>query len=340
MHNATFYSIELFRRTIFKFKGNQLTDVEKDPSKATRDSQLISSCADTSLTIQYQNGLEIIGVGAAGQVYDVNEHTVLKACRIYQPPSTTAPARILWDYASETVFHYGILKDERAVLRLLADRPHPNIIEVIDVDQQEGLYLRKYRQFSELIPASQVERILWYQDILRALSHLHTLGVTHSDIRIDNILFDIGCHALLSDFGASCPFGYPNPSLPLLTNGISDTVSDATDRFAMASMVYELETGVRPDISIDKNNDLCFPAIQTGDVGLDSLIKNAWEGSFDSTLAMLRHAQKLGSVRDIREPTMQSVSKAELRGRVHSWRNDRINEHGNKASVVARYSGN
>ncbi|KAJ6150708.1 hypothetical protein N7470_007302 [Penicillium chermesinum] len=237
----------------------------------------------------------------------------LKLLGIYEPPSPNATARVLWDYSSETVFHYVILKDEREVLQLLADHPHPNIIEVIDVDQPEGIYLRKYQQFSDLMPAPQMERILWYQEILRALSHLHELGITHSDIRIDNILFNFERHALLSDFGASCPFGYPNPSLLLLMNGVSDVVSDVTDRFAMASMIYELETGGRPDISINSSKELYFPTVQTGDVVLDALIQNAWQGSFDSTLAMLRHAEKLGYGRDIRQPTMHSVSKTELR---------------------------
>ncbi|TWU75527.1 hypothetical protein ED733_005859 [Metarhizium rileyi] len=226
-------------------------------------------------------------------VYDVDEHTVLKTCRIYEPPSNNATPRALWDYASETVFHFGLLKDERAVLRLLAEHPHPNIIEVIDLDQPEGLYIRKYRQISEMTPATQFDRILWYQDILRALLHLHTLGITHSDIRQDNILFGSNGHAILSGFGASCSFGYPNPSLPLLTNGTSENVSDATDRFAMASMTYELETELRPGISIDDAQGLILPVVQTGNKDLDSLIEKSWRGRFSSTLAMLRDAERI-----------------------------------------------
>ncbi|CAG8374550.1 unnamed protein product [Penicillium salamii] len=208
------------------------------------------------------------------------------------------------------------------------------MIEVVDANQAEGIYLRKYRQHSELTSVSQIDRILWYQDILQALSHLHTLGLTHSDIRIDNILFDSRDHALLSDFGASCPFGYPNPSLPVLTNGKSETVSDATDRGSMASMIYELEIGCRPEISMNNSEDLCFPDIQTGDDDVDSLIENAWQGHFDSTLAMLQHAEKLGLGKDIREPTWHSVSKAELRERVCLWRRDRINKHGTRPLLL------
>ncbi|KAJ5096932.1 hypothetical protein N7456_007653 [Penicillium angulare] len=312
VYRATFYSIEWYRRTVFKkFKGDQLVDMKKDPAQLVQNSIYISGLADKMLTVQHQTGLEIVGVGAAGQ-----------------PPSNKATPRALWDYASETVFHFGILKDERAILKLLADHPHPNIIDVIDVTQPEGIYLRKYRQLSELTSTSQIDRILWYQDVLRALAHLHGLGVAHSDIRKDNILFDSGGQALLSDFGASCPFGYPNPSLPVLSNGHSETVSDATDMFAMASMIYELECKVRPEISINSANNLCFPAIQTGNNDLDSLIENAWKSNFDSTLDMLRHAERLSFSEGNREPTCHPESKKELHERVLSWRSERINKYG------------
>lgn len=121
--------------------ANFLTSKKNPPAKIQTPLNRPSGCADEYLTVQYQVGLDIIGVGAAGQVYNVDDHTVLKTCRIYEPPSKTATPRALWDYASETVFHSCLLIDERAVLRLLAKRPHPNMIEVIDVDQPDGIYL-------------------------------------------------------------------------------------------------------------------------------------------------------------------------------------------------------
>lgn len=54
-----------------------------------------SNCADFQLTVQYQESLDIIGVGAAGQVYNVDDDVVLKACRIYEPPSRDAAPRVL-----------------------------------------------------------------------------------------------------------------------------------------------------------------------------------------------------------------------------------------------------
>ncbi|KAM3503366.1 hypothetical protein MY11210_008750 [Beauveria gryllotalpidicola] len=278
--------------------------------------------------VQYQKGLDIVGVGAAGQVYHVDDYIVLKACRIYEPPSDDAAPRALWDYASETIFHHGILKDEKTVLRLLAEHPHPNIIEAIHMDHPEGIYLRKYQSFSALAPSSQSDRIHWYRDIIRALLHLHKLGIAHSDIRRDNILFDQNHHALLGDFGAACPFGHPNPSLPVLFNGPSETVSAATDQFAMGSLIYELETGARSEISLDHHGSLILPQIDTGHDGLDSLIENAWRGQYASTQDMLEYAECLDAVQDIRGPFEPPISKAELITRITQWRKDREDQHG------------
>lgn len=286
--------------------------------------------ADLQLTVQYQKGLDIVGVGAAGQVYHVDDNIVLKACRIYAPPSSDAAPRALWDYASETIFHVGVIKDERTVLRLLTEHPHPNIIEAIQMDHPEGIYLRKYQPLSALTPASQSDRIFWYQDLIRALLHLHKLGISHSDLRKDNILFDQG-HTLLSDFGASCPFGHPNPSLPVLLNGPSETVSDATDRFAMGSLIYELETGSRAEISLDDHDGLVLPQIHTAHNGLHSLIENAWRGQYGSTTDMLKHAECLNAVQDSRGPVEHPVPKAELNARIVQWRKNREEHHGNLA---------
>lgn len=98
---------------------------------------------------------DIIGVGTVGEVYNVDDHIVLKVCRIYEPPSSDAIPRILWDYASETIFHSCLLNDERMVLLLLVEHPHPNIIEVIDMNYPECIHLCKYQSLSEVMQSSQ-----------------------------------------------------------------------------------------------------------------------------------------------------------------------------------------
>ena len=42
-------------------------------------------------------------------------------------------------------------------------------------------------------------------------------------------------------------------------NGLANTKSEATDMFAMASAVYEIETATRAEVFVDSNNTLILP---------------------------------------------------------------------------------
>ena len=70
----------------------------------------------------------------------------------------------------------------------------------------------------------------------------------------------------------------------------------------MASMMYELKTGVCSEIPVD-GGDLILPLIQTGNVDLDSLIENGWQGFFDSTASIPKQAELL-SAEDHRESVL------------------------------------
>lgn len=147
---------------------------------------------------------------------------------------------------------------------LLEQQLYPNLAKHIDIEHDEGPYLWKYQALSDFPKPAQATRILWYQDILRALLHLHSFGIIHSDIRVDNILFFSQHHAILSDFGVCCCTGELNyyfrfPGEPVQLNGLANTKSEATGMFAMASAVYEIETATRAEVFVDSNNALILP---------------------------------------------------------------------------------
>lgn len=175
-----------------------------------------------------------------------------------------------------------------------------------------------------------------YQDILRGLCHLHRLGITHSDLRPDNVLLDSQGRAILCDFSAPRPFGQPNPRYPdtnpqFPIHGMAEFVSDATDMFAMATLVFHMETGSRPHLSVAKDGTLVPPHICTGNSGLDSMIEKAWLGGFDSTTDMFHCSEALE--KDGLQLDVQSAKpppKASLRDRVRHWRADREAKHGTK----------
>lgn len=175
-------------------------------------------------------------------------------------------------------------------MQLLQARPHPHIIEPIDIDQSERIYLRKYRHQAANMLSAQSQRIKLYHDIVDALRHLHSFGIVHADIRIDNILFDDDGSAILCDFSAASPCGQPNPAFPDLSlpiNGPSPTLSEAPDMFAMASLIFQMEHGAAPELSLE-NGTLVLPEIRSGNQGIDEVIRKAWLGSYSNTSEMLQ----------------------------------------------------
>lgn len=287
---------------------------------------------DFILRPQDQNGLTMIGVGSSGQIYKVDDDIVLKSGRVFRAPESDASPRDKWFYASECIFHFTVMAEERRVFRLLQKWPHPNVADPVDTSHNEGVYLRKYLTRSELGETSQSRRIIWYQDVVRGLSHLHSLGIAHSDLRIDNVLFDSEGRAVLCDFSASSRFGQPNPaqpspSRPVPLNGLAETVSAATDRFAMASLMFQVEIGAESAISIADDGTLQLPKIDTGHQDLDLIILEAWLGRFSSTTEMLERLETLQKQPAPATPK-DTASRDALRARVRQWRKDRETLYG------------
>jgi hypothetical protein len=70
-----------------------------------------STCETYTVRLEAQYDLDILGVGASGQVYNVSDKIVLKTCRIFVPPSSDASRSDLWHYASDTLFYFNLLKE-------------------------------------------------------------------------------------------------------------------------------------------------------------------------------------------------------------------------------------
>lgn len=100
----------------------------------------------------------------------------------------------------------------------------------------------------------------------------------HADVRIDNVLSDDQGSAILCDFSNASPHGDPNslvlPDLPLLVNGPSPTLSEASDMYAMASLIFELDHGAAPEPFL-KNGALIHLEIGSGNQGIDDVISKA-----------------------------------------------------------------
>ncbi|KAF1989420.1 hypothetical protein K402DRAFT_372176 [Aulographum hederae CBS 113979] len=298
-----------------------------------------------TINLHFPKDLPAIGHGSSGQVYAVNEHIVLKALTIIVDPGPSASYRDQDYYASETLFHASLLKDERTVYRPLLRWPHVNLPEAVDAERGEGIYLRRYLSLSALGPVTQEERIEWYYDVLRGLEHLHRFGIAHADLRVDNVLFsspedkEKRHKAIVIDFSASSPFGLLNvpyrpqdPSFSIPLNGPFKVLSDGSDRFAMASLMFQWETGQKPGFSTDEKGALVVPEMRTGDDGLDGFIRKGWSGEYGGTKEMLKDVEHLLQTRGERRHEeigrLDEHEKEELKEFVRVWREERVRNYG------------
>ncbi|PYH73374.1 uncharacterized protein BO88DRAFT_440647 [Aspergillus vadensis CBS 113365] len=298
-------------------------------SNPAGDDTSTSRCDTYPLELHPQHDLEVIETGPCSQTYKVNDHIVLKTPLIYVPPGHNASERPQRHYASNTLSQINQLQNERTVLQLLQKQPHPNIIEPIDTHYPEGIYLRKYHPLSEDNLPPQRQRIRWYRDLTDALCHLHSLGIVHADVRMDSISLDDHDRVILSNLGASSPIGAPNDVSPI--NGPSPTLSEKTDMFAIASLMYQMEHGAKPQLSIDSTGTLVLPSIHTGRPMLDSIIRDAWLGGYGRTVEMFQRIEAIDTIGDDFAQGLQSqhtISTRELRNLVREWRYGREDSFG------------
>lgn len=192
---------------------------------------------------------------------------------------------------------YAYEKDDLAVRerflvegKLLARLNHPRIVKVSDfgTDETSGkpyfvmdLVLNgrgEMQLLSDVAPGTvDEERIgMWYDDLRDGLSYIHSHGVIHRDLKLQNVLIGPDGHAVLTDFGISKIFdakgdgvqivdtvrtlvkvregrslvmgslGYMAPELEM---GVA--ASPQSDWYALGVIVYRLLTGTWCDSRTD-----------------------------------------------------------------------------------------
>ena len=174
--------------------------------------------------------------------------------------------------------------------KLLARLNHPRIVKVTDLGTDEAggkpyfvmdLVLNERGEMqllSDVEPGTVDEETVgkWYDDIREGLAYIHSNGVIHRDLKLQNVLIGPDGHAVLTDFGISKIFdakgdgvqivdtvktlvkvregrslvmgslGYMAPELEM---GVA--ASPQSDYYALGVIIYRLLTGTWCDARTD-----------------------------------------------------------------------------------------
>ena len=105
---------------------------------------------------------------------------------------------------------------------------------------------------------SAAQLLKWALEMVQGVDLIHTKGIRHSDLRLDQWLLDAELNARLSDFNSSDYDACPALSLPreqsvglensshFMPRGYEEDSSVCSDLFALGSALYELEHGSAP----------------------------------------------------------------------------------------------
>jgi len=183
--------------------------------------------------------VQLLGRGGMGEVYEVEHpqlgvHYALKA------------------FARDSADADALRKRFLAEGRLLARLDHPRLVRVHDlaVDDATGrpyfvmdLVLGAEGRPGSLEDARRAGTVTeeaaaaWFEDLCDALSYIHSAGVVHRDVKLENVLVDRDGHAVLSDFGVSRIF---NRDLRAAAGLATQTfaVASGTPRPVMGTLGY------------------------------------------------------------------------------------------------------
>jgi serine/threonine-protein kinase len=194
---------------------------------------------------------DFIGQGAMGLVY-----------RAYHPQlERTGAVKVLQAITPDPDTVARFRHEAQAIARLR----HPNILDVYDFGEHQGTpyMIVEYVAGGSLAgrlqqgPIDQATAIKFLRGIASGLDYAHANGVVHRDVKPANVLLTTDDTPVLADFGlAKLMQGSSLKSMTGVTTGTpaymapeqvtGSQVGPPADRYALASIAYEMLTGVIP----------------------------------------------------------------------------------------------
>ncbi|KAI9841873.1 MAG: hypothetical protein M1837_000343 [Sclerophora amabilis] len=142
-----------------------------------------------------------LGQGTAGIIYAISDDIVIKV-----------PVQYHVDTADEHGFfrHLSLrslkaLENEASIYDILASKPHKNILRRIHGSPKKCLFLERVAttlesQFMHPSPVGINARQRWIMQLVSAAEWLEQIGLSHGDLRVNNVLVDVNGVLKLCDF--------------------------------------------------------------------------------------------------------------------------------------------
>jgi WD40 repeat protein len=197
--------------------------------------------------------LEELGRGGMGVVYKA-QHLSLKR--------VVALKMILAGEYAEA----GELRRFQAEAEAIARLKHPNIVQIHEVDEHNGLpyFSLEYCPGGSLdrklsgTPLPPQEAAALVEVLARAMQAAHEKGIVHRDLKPANVLLGEGGEPKITDFGLAKKLeeagqtrsgdimGSPSYMAPEQARGQNQAVGSAVDVYALGAILYECLTGRPP----------------------------------------------------------------------------------------------
>ena len=194
--------------------------------------------------------LEVIGSGGMAVVYKAKCHRLNRLVAVKVLKS---------DFASDADFRRRFYDESQAIAML----SHPNIVSVYDVSRSspeyivmeliDGITLKQYMERRGRL--NWRESLHFITQIMKGLSHAHSRGIVHRDIKPQNIMVLRDGSVKVADFGIACLANSANTLTQEALGSVhymspeqarGDRTDARSDIYSAGVVLYEMLTGRLP----------------------------------------------------------------------------------------------
>ncbi|OAR02895.1 hypothetical protein LLEC1_05881, partial [Akanthomyces lecanii] len=186
------------------------------PPSSSRSSQLVPFADDHGLSSKYGKLGKVLGAGAGGSV---------RLMRRKEDGTVFAVKEFRARHTYESEKEYA--KKVTAEFCVGSTLHHGNIIETLDILQEKGRWFEvmeygPYDLFAIVMTGrmSREEVSCCFLQILNGVTYLHSLGLAHRDLKLDNVVVSDKGIMKIIDFGSAHVFKYPFETETVLAKGI------------------------------------------------------------------------------------------------------------------------